>query len=469
MSKDTPQNHIAAVKKVLDRVSGYSWPDDVRAALQDAQQRLAQLNAYVEANTEESRLADLGRKSLALGASLNLNEVLTQVMDTVIDLTHAERGFLMLLEPQTGELKPYAARNIERATLEQKDMEYSRTLIQGVIQSGVGVLTTDAQNDPRFAAQASVVLYNLRSVMCAPLRARQQVIGVIYVDNRARSGLFTDVDLKLLNIFASQAAAAIENARLYAQADQTLAVQLAENQRLFQALQESIQSKTKFVSTVTHELRVPMTSIKGYADLMRQGAVGPVNEMQVSFLNVVRNNVERMSALISDLSDLSRIESGRLALSLEMFSPGDKILEVLNAWRARWDEKQQLFELHLPEGLPQVYADALRVGQVLNNLLSNAHRYTPQRGKISVQLSLEGGFVRLEVSDTGIGISPEDQANLFNPFFRAEDTEVREQPGWGLALSVSKGLVEAMGGKIGYSSALKQGSAFWFTLPTSAP
>ncbi len=469
MSKDTPQNHIAAVKKVLDRVSGYSWPDDVRAALQDAQQRLAQLNAYVEANTEESRLADLGRKSLALGASLNLNEVLTQVMDTVIDLTHAERGFLMLLEPQTGELKPYAARNIERATLEQKDMEYSRTLIQGVIQSGVGVLTTDAQNDPRFAAQASVVLYNLRSVMCAPLRARQQVIGVIYVDNRARSGLFTDVDLKLLNIFASQAAAAIENARLYAQADQTLAVQLAENQRLFQALQESIQSKTKFVSTVTHELRVPMTSIKGYADLMRQGAVGPVNEMQVSFLNVVRNNVERMSALISDLSDLSRIESGRLALSLEMFSPGDKILEVLNAWRARCDEKQQLFELHLPEGLPQVYADALRVGQVLNNLLSNAHRYTPQRGKISVQLSLEGGFVRLEVSDTGIGISPEDQANLFNPFFRAEDTEVREQPGWGLALSVSKGLVEAMGGKIGYSSALKQGSAFWFTLPTSAP
>ncbi len=469
MSKDTPQNHIAAVKKVLDRVSGYSWPDDVRAALQDAQQRLAQLNAYVEANTEESRLADLGRKSLALGASLNLNEVLTQVMDTVIDLTHAERGFLMLLEPQTGELKPYAARNIERATLEQKDMEYSRTLIQGVIQSGVGVLTTDAQNDPRFAAQASVVLYNLRSVMCAPLRARQQVIGVIYVDNRARSGLFTDVDLKLLNIFASQAAAAIENARLYAQADQTLAVQLAENQRLFQALQESIQSKTKFVSTVTHELRVPMTSIKGYADLMRQGAVGPVNEMQVSFLNVVRNNVERMSALISDLSDLSRIESGRLALSLEMLSPGDKILEVLNAWRARCDEKQQLFELHLPEGLPQVYADALRVGQVLNNLLSNAHRYTPQRGKISVQLSLEGGFVRLEVSDTGIGISPEDQANLFNPFFRAEDTEVREQPGWGLALSVSKGLVEAMGGKIGYSSALKQGSAFWFTLPTSAP
>ena len=469
MSKDTPQNHIAAVKKVLDRVSGYSWPDDVRAALQDAQQRLAQLNAYVEANTEESRLADLGRKSLALGASLNLNEVLTQVMDTVIDLTHAERGFLVLLEPQTGELKPYAARNIERATLEQKDMEYSRTLIQGVIQSGVGVLTTDAQNDPRFAAQASVVLYNLRSVMCAPLRARQQVIGVIYVDNRARSGLFTDVDLKLLNIFASQAAAAIENARLYAQADQTLAVQLAENQRLFQALQESIQSKTKFVSTVTHELRVPMTSIKGYADLMRQGAVGPVNEMQVSFLNVVRNNVERMSALISDLSDLSRIESGRLALSLEMFSPGDKILEVLNAWRARCDEKQQLFELHLPEGLPQVYADALRVGQVLNNLLSNAHRYTPQRGKISVQLSLEGGFVRLEVSDTGIGISPEDQANLFNPFFRAEDTEVRDQPGWGLALSVSKGLVEAMGGKIGYSSALKQGSAFWFTLPTSAP
>jgi sigma-B regulation protein RsbU (phosphoserine phosphatase) len=158
-----------------------------------------------------------------------LDEVLTQVMDAVIGLTQAERGFLVLLEENgTEEWRLRAARNCSQETLQPKDMEISRTVIGSVIQTGQGLLTTDARNDPRFADQNSVVFYALRSIMCAPLLSRGKAIGAIYVDNRTQTGLFSPSDLELLNAFASQAAVALENAWLYTRTDQALAQRVAE-------------------------------------------------------------------------------------------------------------------------------------------------------------------------------------------------------------------------------------------------
>jgi signal transduction histidine kinase len=589
------------------------------------------MNEQSRHKSEQQRLAVLYQVSKALGSSLNLDEVLNQVMDAVISLTGAERGFLVLFEesaehPSTSpmlfapavfptglpdEIQVRAARNFEHETLEKKDLEVSRTVIRAVLESGEGIVTTDAQSDPRFAGQDSIVFYSLRAILCAPLKSHGRIVGVIYADNRAISGVFTRADLDLLSAFAVQAAIVIENARLYTRTDLALSARVSEletltqidrdlnahldythvieitrrwaiqgtaadqcwvaltgkqpppihpdnnpkrlsspalsgnlplaiypvveaalregrvqsapvldgqpaylaapilhsgkpigvlvvakqnaaetkglpfsqealqflsrlagraanaivNTLLYQAVQDNSQSKSKFVSLVTHELRIPMTSIKGYTDLLRQGVVGSINEQQAHFLDIIRNNVDRMASLVTELSDISRIESGRVKLELVNHSLSEVLNEALENLHNRFNEKQQVVEISLPPDLPKVYADPSRVVQILTNLFSNAWKYTPVGGRIFVSAREQEKVIRIEVRDTGLGISLDDQQMLFTQFFRSEDPSVRDQPGWGLGLSITKSLVEMMGGSIGICSELGAGSTFWFTLP----
>lgn len=571
-----------------------SFPSATRDALQKSLSKLDEAVNIFGANTEQLRLAAIYRVSQAIESSLDLDQVLTQVMDAVISLTNAERGFLMLVDTETQGLNLRAARNIEQETLQSEKMEISRTVIESVLKTGQGVVTTDAQTDPRFSGRESVLFYGLRSLMGAPLIVRGKVIGVIYVDNRAQSGMFTRNDLDLLSAFASQAAIAIDNAYLFTRTDQALAARIGEletltqidgelnasldlervleithrraiqgtdanlawvflsdeagsrlslamgptqsqpninellvnvspmrsqvipisdnqnnrvivplshvgkligalvlesaeqftdahvqflrrlagraataieNARLYQAVQQANLAKSKFVSVVSHELRVPMTSIRGYTDLLRQGVAGKANDQQLEFLEIIRNNVERMSVLVSDLSDISRIETGRLQLETSSLHLKRYVEETVQRLQSRLDEKEQSLTLNIPDNLPTISADPNRLVQVLTNLISNANKYTPSKGSLSVQARVEGNHVRIDVSDTGIGIDSSDQQKLFSQFFRSEDEMVREQQGWGLGLNVTKQLVELMGGSIGLQSKSGLGSNFWFTLP----
>lgn len=231
-------------------------------------------------------------------------------------------------------------------------------------------------------------------------------------------------------------------------------------------LEKSKQARLKFISVVTHELRIPMTSIKGYTDLLRQGLVGPVNADQLDFLNVIRNNVERMSALVSDLSDLSRMETGRLQVKRETVLLGQCLEEALLSLRPSIEEKQQTMQVDFAPDLPAAQADPSRVVQVLAALLANAHRYSPAGTEIRVEAQAHEAALLVAVQDHGVGIGFQDQPKIFTPFFRSDDAAVREFSGWGLSLSVAKGLVEHMQGAIGFESVPGRGSRFWFTLPT---
>lgn len=229
---------------------------------------------------------------------------------------------------------------------------------------------------------------------------------------------------------------------------------------------EADRTKTEFVSTVSHELRTPMTSIKGYADLLLLGAAGAVNENQHRFLSVIKSNADRLSVLVNDLLDISRIESGRVKLDLKPISVEGAIEQSLVALRGKIEEKGVQLNMLIPEGeeLPEVLGDRDRVIQVLTNLVSNAYQYTPAGGSITINVHRTDGFVQIDVADTGIGIAPENQSKVFGRFFRADDPTVQEFPGTGLGLAIVKSLVEMHEGRIWLASEPNRGTTFSFTL-----
>lgn len=190
---------------------------------------------------ERHQLRAMQEVGAVINSSLERTDVLNKVMDTIIQLTGAERGFLMLHDDETGEMEVEVARNINRETLEGSSFEISRSIVDSVAETGVPVVTTNAQVDPRFASQESVISYNLRSILCVPLKIKENIIGVIYADNRIVSGIFVDADRDLLAAFANQAAVAIENARLFNQIREQLA-DITEIKNLQDDVFESIAS-----------------------------------------------------------------------------------------------------------------------------------------------------------------------------------------------------------------------------------
>ncbi|RME31275.1 MAG: sensor histidine kinase, partial [Thermoflexia bacterium] len=238
-----------------------------------------------------------------------------------------------------------------------------------------------------------------------------------------------------------------------------------ENARLFAAVDAANQAKTEFISFVSHELKQPMTAIKGYTDLLVKGLAGDLTEMQRSFLEVVRSNVNRMDTMVQELLDISRIESGRLRLEIGRVSVQEAVEEAVRALRQEIEAKSQRLEVEIAVPIPPVAADRTRLVQILTNLLSNAYKYTPEGGRIRVTAEPADGCVRFSVSDTGIGIAPEDQERLFTKFFRSQNPVVRSVPGTGLGLAITKNLVELQGGQIWVESQPGAGSTFTFTLP----
>ncbi len=243
-----------------------------------------------------------------------------------------------------------------------------------------------------------------------------------------------------------------------------LAVWGASRKALAEALEAERARMPKFISTLTHELRLPLTSIKGYADLLVKGVMGPVSDQQKQFLEVIRNNVERMATLIERVSEMGKLESGRLKPKREPLVLKQAVEAVVAAYRPRCEEKKQTLEVAVPDGLPIVLGDIPRVVQILEAMLDNAHKYTPEGGKIVLQAVALEGCVEVRVCDTGPGVAPEDAARMFEPFFRSEIPEVREYPGWGLSLHVAKQLAEKMGGTMAFANRPEGGVCFWLRL-----
>jgi len=231
--------------------------------------------------------------------------------------------------------------------------------------------------------------------------------------------------------------------------------------------------KSDFVANVSHELRTPMTSIKGYVEVMLMGASGPLNEQQMHFLEVVKNNAQRLNVLVNDLLDVSRIEAGRVSLIFQPLDLVEQAQEVVNDTlrRAREDNKLMTIRVDAGAGIPQIDGDLERVRQILGNLVSNAYNYTPEGGCVTVRIHPVDDSVQVDVEDTGIGIPLEEHDRIFERFSRGEDPLVLATAGTGLGLPIVKNLVEMHHGRIWLTSTGERGkgSVFSFTLPYHQP
>ncbi|HEY9856125.1 MAG TPA: ATP-binding protein [Stenomitos sp.] len=242
--------------------------------------------------------------------------------------------------------------------------------------------------------------------------------------------------------------------------------ELDEVQRAYAELQLLEQRKAEFLNAVSHELRTPLTAIIGYAEFLDEGIAGSLSEPQREFVAQILSGTDRLMRLINDLLDFARLEAGAFRLDIGAVEYGPLVERTVSSVEPLAMRKGLSLEVEVSPAIPDVTADPERIAQILLNLLSNAVKFTPEGGQVCVRAWIEGESVVTEVSDTGVGLSPEARDRIFSKFYRAPESS-KTVPGTGLGLAITKGLVEAHGGSISVQSTPGVGSTFRFTLPVS--
>jgi PAS domain S-box-containing protein len=227
--------------------------------------------------------------------------------------------------------------------------------------------------------------------------------------------------------------------------------------------------KSQFIATVSHDLRTPLASIMGFSEMLMEGSPGPLTEIQEEFLGIIFESSQRQLALVNDLLDVSKLEAGRLQLEMETVHLPELIWGVMEGIRPLAEKKGVTLKMDVNDGLPRTEGDPRRLERILSNLLSNAVKFTPEGGSVEVAAWQDDGHLKIRVSDTGLGIPPEDLPNLFQPFHRGRNVTKKAIEGTGLGLTIVKALVEAHKGTIEVQSELDKGTTLQFTLPLSRP
>jgi PAS domain S-box-containing protein len=409
----------------------------------------------------------LDRATQLFNSTLQLDAVLQRVVQMATEVL-GESCTINLLEAEKEHLTPVATYHADpKARQARLQIQRDDPVRIGDPASVVGLaavtgrpyLVKDARRDGRVKY---VERLHISSLIAVPLIAKDKIVGVLATSLTTPSRQFTEADLRLATALADRAALAIENSRLYEQ-EQVLRQTL---EGLNRQIQEANQRKTEFVTLVSHELRTPLASMMGYTELLLEGEGGPLGKRQREWLGIIGHNADRLETLIDNLLDTARIEMGKIELKHTPLALIPLIQDVARALHPQIARKGQWLTLELAEALPAVVGDADRIGQILTNLLSNALKYTPAGGRITITARENAGCVRVAVQDTGIGLTRHEQAQLFTPFFRAQDETTQRAGGTGLGLVITRALVELHGGAMTVTSVPGQGSTFSFTLPT---
>ncbi len=399
-------------------------------------------------NYDSHHLSLLLNISSSLNSSLDLKQVLQTAMKEVVKLLNAERGFIMLAEDGTLTMK--VAQNFDSLVIEE-NREISHSVIKEVFEQGKAVLTVNAMDDERFAQRKSVVMYGLRSVLCVPLKTHNTTIGVIYIDNRWKSGVFTHREMETLSTFANHAAIAIENARLY----QNLKSSLEEKLRLQEIIYEEkmkaeIERRTsryreELAHYIVHDLRNPLTVIFTAFSFLEAEVAVSESRPEYLLLQNAKKNLRILSGMINDILDVYKLESRELTPQKSTFDLAETVRELLKEQACVVPATVKLKYAFSPRKFT-LYADKSLIQRVLNNLFQNAARLT-RTGYIKISGIRHKSHSVIRVIDTGPGIPEEFREKVFSKFVRVLPKN-KESFSKGLGLAFCKLVVEAHQGSI---------------------
>ncbi len=456
------RDEIGLLAKHLDIMRGSIKQLFVK--LQESKEKLENYSRTLEQKVETrtldlartvEELKALGDVSQTVNSTLDLETVLTRIVRHAVQISIADAGTIYEFDENEQVFIPRINFGVSdefiQAMRESRQRVGDRTVLGQCAERKLPVQIPDLVDIPDYPL-SYMKKTDFRAVLAVPLLRKDRHIGGLVI-RRKSAGEFTESVVNLLQTFAEQSVIAIHNARLF-----------HEIEDKGRELQSANKHKSEFLANMSHELRTPLNAILGYTELIIDNIYGDVTDKIKDVLERVEKNGQHLLNLINDVLDLSKIEAGRLYLSLNDYSIQDVIQTVFISVEALAGEKNLELKMKVSEGLKTGKGDEQRIAQVILNLVGNAIKFTEQ-GKIEVNATVSNESFLISVSDTGPGLSETDQKKIFDEFQQADNSSTRAKGGTGLGLSISKKIVEMHGGRIWVDSILGKGSTFSFTLP----
>jgi signal transduction histidine kinase/DNA-binding response OmpR family regulator len=422
-----------------------------------------------DAKQRANELATVNSISHALAGQLNLDELIKLVGDEMLHLFKPNILYLALLDKTTNIISfPYQFGD------DLQPINLGEGLTSAIISKGTPLLINKNLQEQRATLGVSKLGKPAASYLGVPIPVGDEIIGVLSIQSTEQENKFNDNDMRLLSTIASSVGIALRNAQLFEEVKQ--AKQESEFAR--KAAEKANHAKSSFLSTVSHELRTPLTSVLGFAKIIKkrlEERIFPLTNVsdpkttksiqQVSEnLAVVVSEGERLTHLINDVLDLAKIEAGKMEWNIDNVSMGEVAERAIAATSSLFENNPVQLEKNIDMDLPEIMGDRDKLIQVMVNLISNSVKFTRQ-GKVKCKVSRKKDELVVEISDTGIGIAPEDHAAVFEQFKQVGDTLTDKPKGTGLGLPICKEIVEHHGGRIWLESKLGEGSRFFFALP----
>jgi signal transduction histidine kinase len=413
-----------------------------------------------DVRTRLSELSALFQVSTTLNLQFKLDVILEIITRRVVSTLRAQQASIMIYNPETGLLETRASYGLESEYARHARKRMGEGIAGWVAERQESVLL-NAQNAAENFVRHYKTNRNITSALSLPLRVGDRCVGVLNVNRINHPEPFKEHHRQVLGLFAEHVGAVIDRAELM----ERLGERNRELEANVERLHESHRMKDVFLSTASHELKTPLTAVIAYAELLADHEQRLDTQQRGQFIARLRSEAQRLMGLIEEILDLSRIESGKLNLRRRRLDVGALAHEAIETSRSMAAKHHVRLNEEYESGLPEIWADEVKVRQAIVNLLVNAIKFSPSDSDVSLRVVAEPDCVRVEVADTGPGIAPEDTTHIFQLFGQGVRETSDQRGGLGIGLHLVKRLTELHGGHVGVNSKVGEGSTFWMRLP----